>query len=521
MKKTKLIALALAASSTVLLFGCSSSSSSSPAPAAGGPAAYTRAADLVAQVATIEIADPTGAGAGPTVTVTTPAADIGTNVTAGFAGGLLTLTMGATNNSTRVLSNLKAVVTALTADATSTVSVSDGTFSGDPFSYFGTNAVDVGAAATGGNLVINNVVGTVDPYIIELTYPTDHAMVHMGNPTCNNDIEMLDSSFVSTTLTDVDISKYNFPYGGCSDVREGVSSPDGKYVYFGHRQRPFVLAYNTVTGETSTIQLSGGTIGHVTAVEGSADGRYLYASLVLGGHAYQSIYTFPEGALLQLVKIDRAAMKEVARIDLAMEGGLTGSAQRIQRVNITPNGALACVPLDFSLGRVAVINLSSMSLVKTLDTSATGQRPRYCAISPDGAYVYVGHVPDWTNGDGGGQVDIYTVADGTSTALTFTTPTTAYPRAMRFDSTGRLFYIRDGNPEVSIFTFTGADYSVPTGETEVPDATSADAFAFGPYGNYYYTSSDGTTTKYRVSDNGVEGTIVAGSTNHTFVISAY
>ena len=187
----KLLAGMLGASMVFGVVGCSSDST----PAAATTPAHTVQSPLAAQTATIVINDPYGAT--PTVTVSTQAADIalsGVAIQGALADGVIDVNLTATNNATRVLTNLKAVIDTITADVgTPVVGTSSGTYNTLDYTYFGP-AIAEGASADSGadgtvitgvppipdttttTLRINSIDATATAVTLGVTMPTDHPL---------------------------------------------------------------------------------------------------------------------------------------------------------------------------------------------------------------------------------------------------------------------------------------------------------------------------------------------------------
>ena len=65
---------------------------------------------------------------------------------------------------------------------------------------------------------------------------------------------------------------------------------------------------------------------------------------------------------------------------------------------------------------------------------------------------------------------------------------------------------------------------MPTAELEVVGGTGGDAFAMGPYGNYYYVMDGGSTVyQFDRTDDSLANTVtgISGSDYHVLSVSAY
>lgn len=503
---------------TSVISGCSNDND--PAAAAPGAAPIVRVAPLATQTATISIADPDGT---PVATVTSQPADMVLTAAATSTGATtLDLVLGLTNNAARPLSNPKTVVdTAGSTLGTATIA-GTGTIGTDAFAALGALSLDTAGAndpATADMLSVSVIDAVTDPMVIVVTIPTQDAMIFVSDSTSSNSTPELNRFDISDAQSDTQVDLNHLAFDqkqGNAGLREGDRSRDGKYAFFGHRQMPMVAVYNTITGEASSIDLSvENRSGSVDSVVVSPDGLYAYASFVDGDHMYVN---YSSGALrgVELVKIDISTMSVMSRLRFDSEGGNA----RPRRLSIASDGTTGALNIGNFRGEIAVIDLESMTINKMLDVSASGYDPRHAAISPDGAYVYVGQNDDEGDADQMGELDVITVADGTITPVTLTT-TGSRTRALRFDSTGRLFFVRDGAPDLAILTFTGGDYSAVTGETEFDFTGTPDGFDFGPYGEYYYLCSGGAVVKVDVATNTEAYNTSVGSDGHMCVVTAY
>ncbi|MFT7555197.1 MAG: WD40 repeat protein [Planctomycetota bacterium] len=538
MKIFQIACTAIVAASVIS--GCSSSNNA-PAPAAPS---FPRVADLVAQTATITITDPTGVGAGPTVAVTSQPADITVTGSATVLVGVVTLNLKATNNSGRVISNMKAVLDAATSTlAGASVTASSGTdLAGDDFVSFDVDAVtgyvksvDKAATATAVAMDITTVAAT--DLSLNFVFPTEDVLVLVGGDfgSRQHTYYTVDSGDGLPDFEHDGIAHSLNQYSAAAGFRISAPHPDGTKFFLGTRQMPQVVVHDNVTGKSTHMSIArDGRAGAIHGLTVSPDSEYLYVSLLDGEHSapWDGGGT---GARVWLIKIAIATMTEVGALELTTDAGGTA---RLQDLTITTDGTLGAAPLFFS-GQVAVVNLADMTLNKYLDvtqvikTTATppisgsaGFKPRHSAISPDGAYVYVAHQYDYDSTTGlEGSLEVYDVPTGTGAAVTLTTYAASSPKGLKFGPDGRLYYLRNQANPLSIFTFTAADYSAPTAEIEVVGGTGAYAeVAFGPYGDYYYTQDNGTTVEqFDITTDTVTNTItgIGGSRYHVLSVSAY
>lgn len=536
MKLLPLVGAIIAGASIVS--GCSNSGSPA-ATAPTGPTTFPRVAALAAQTAMITIATPTTT---PTVTVTTQPANMTLSGTATVVGADVTVVLTATNNAGRVISNLKAVVN--TAGGTNlqggTITTSSGaTAGGDDFVSFNTDAdsglvksVADAASAGADDLVITTVAAT--DITLDVSLPTEDVSLLIGGSFGGgtHDYYTVDST---GDLSDFEHDGLAHAYSqaqAAAGFRASAPHPDGTKFFLGTRQRPAVVVHDNVTGTSTSVNVSReGRIGAIHGLTVSPDTSYLYVSLVDGGHSYASDGGGGVGSVW-IIKLRIDTMEEVGALEVLANGAST----RIQPLSITTDGTTGAAPL-FQSGGVAIINLDDMTLTKIIDVTTVAKalatppfsagiamKPRFNAISPDGAYVYVAHQYDYDGTGIQGDLEVYNVADGTGARVALTTDVDDDPRGLEFDSAGNLFFVRDMANPVSKFSFAAADYSMPTGELEVTGGTGGDALAFGPYGKYYYVQLNGSTAyKFDASTDTLDDTItgIGGSQYHVLSVSAY
>lgn len=536
MKLLPLVGAIIAGASIVS--GCSSSN---PAAAVVAPGdAFPRVAPLAAQNAVITIATPTTT---PVVTVTTQPANMTISGTATVVGADVTVVLTAVNNAGRVISNMKAVVN--TAGSTNlqggSISTSSGTTGGgDEFVSLNTDA-DSGlvksvadeASADSDDLVITTVAAT--DLTLDVSFPTEDVTLLVGGSFGGgtHDYYTMDSTGDLSDFEHDGLAHSFSQYDGAAGFRASAPHPDGTKFFLGTRQMPQVVVHDNTTGESMHVNISReGRIGAIHGLTVSPDNRYLYVSLLDGGHS--SPYDGGGGGAANtwLIKMSIDTMEEVGALLVSS----SGASDRLQPLNVTPDGTTGVAPL-FDAGQVAIIDLDAMTLTKMIDVTTVAKaaatppvsagiamKPRFTAISPDGTHVYVAHQYDYDGTGIQGNLEVYNVADGTGTNVTLATDNDDTPRGLGFDADGNLFYTRDQTNPVSKFSFTGADYSMPTAELEVVGGTGGDAFAMGPYGNYYYVMDGGSTVyQFDRTDDSLANTVtgISGSDYHVLSVSAY
>jgi len=258
-------------------------------PAAPGPQTATIRIDLATRAVTV-VQQPTHLKLTPDALAVWPG-----------VGNPLTFELGIKNNYPRLLFNLKAVCTGITGDATATAT-GEGTFDGDPYIYYGPNALDLAANAS--RLVTIENVGAATG-TLELSFSLlNHRMLFGSEDYYDGNLWLADSSGTATSF-EIDINQFgNVGYGspggssGYSNPMNGCCSPDGRYLYYGCRNQPAIITVDTTTmtptlgadltgADDIRMDASGeGSIGFTRSVTLSPDGEFLYVTLHTGGHLY-------------------------------------------------------------------------------------------------------------------------------------------------------------------------------------------------------------------------------------------
>jgi WD40 repeat protein len=530
MKLLPLVSAIIIGSSVVA--GCSSSSSSSTdtADAAASFTPYERVAPLAAQTATITIADPAGT---PVVTITTQPANITLAAIATIPGAnSLDVAITATNASGRILFNLKAIMDDAGAALNgSTVSGSTGTIGADNYVFFGTKAVADAASADAEDSFTFDTTGTMGSITFDVTLPTQDIALYSQDDTGSGarEITIFDTGntiAANDDLDNVDLWSHQPEEGNHASLTRGVSSPDGQFTFFGHKQGMAINVLNNTTHELSEIPLRGDSneTGYTDAVVMSPNGQYLYASLHEGTHGYDvSSGSEDRGHKAYLVKVDASSMEVVSKLDITSGTG----HQKPKNMSISADGSLGALAMH-GLGIVYIVDLAGdMAIQSSVDVSSVSNYPQRVAMASDAEAVIVSYFDDNTtdlfNPDGDLTIIDLKAANALSN-IAITTPDTNYrTRDLRFGPDGRLYYLRDATGQLSIFDFTTGS---PV-ETEISSAvTGASSYrtpvAFGPYGDYYYVCSNALIAKIDITDDTlVSSTNAVRQCYHGLTASAY
>ncbi|MFK5947809.1 MAG: hypothetical protein QM500_03430 [Methylococcales bacterium] len=510
--------IAASALCSALMVGCSDSNS--PAPAVEViPTPYARLAPLAAQTATISIADPDGT---PVVTITGQPNDMVLTATVtAISATSLNLDLGLTNNAGRLLFNPKVVIDETASTVGTALLNGSGNYTNtnaDEFVSLGDTAIDTGASTDAANSTTMSitVIDTTDPIILEVSIPTEDSTIYVsaGRGSTGTTLPFIDVSN-SKSASSIDLSALAFIRQDQARPRDGVSSVDGKYTYFGHSQLSVVITVDTLTHEVSAIPLSiDGQVAAIPGVDISPDGAYLYATQLDGDHIRQSA---PGGGeiIARLIKIDTGTHEEMSRVDLVipvdentLPGQSSGSGVPYEP-SISVDGTKAVVLIKDS-STAFIVDLATMTVDKLLTVTGSSNI-RMAALSPDNKFVYVG--------DKSSNLWVIDVATGLTTSVTETGFGTT--RGVQF--VGTQLYVLTNSGDIEVFDFATDDYSVPTANNSFTfTGSTAYNFAFGPYGKYYYICYNGADTiQVDITDNSEVNSINSGNRGHTCVVSAY
>lgn len=529
-----LLKLAAVASVSAALIGCSND----PDTTGETPfTPYSRIAPLPTQMATIEISDPLGILAAPTITIT-QADDVELNASVVTDGtGSVTLSMALTNNTGRALFNPKVVATALsqgdvglnTSSNTGTIHSNAPELAGLEYWGFGLRGLPDGDSASGENVMVVDSIVSVDngdgtvsnsPLIIQVEMPTTHSMAYTNNGSWG-DIERGDIMGQRVDDEWYDDAQRGGAYSWDNQYHMGAVTPDGQYLFLGTRNLPVIMVHDTfevINHDSPTIARialleNPARGGYVPSVSMSPDGHYLYASVMPDAHEGNttwgaSAHIDPQN--YYLVKVDVATQAVVARLELFMPGR-EGSRIKPRHLSMTADGTMGALAIDF-VGGIQLIDLTGeMSVVETFDTMANGygERIRNAAITPDGSRIFFPDASDnfsYTYGDyvDSDNVIALDVATGAYSQLVVTDQITSTPRQFEFGPDGRLYHVGDCS-QVNVY-----DVDTMTQVAAYDQYTCSDHFGFDGEGEFLYSFDSSRTSIYDLSDDTYTGVTYTG-----------
>ncbi len=445
-----------------------------------------------------------------TVVVTSPASNLvvsGTSMDDG--GGNATVELSVISNFPRLLFNLKAVVTA-TTDGTA---AGDGDFDGNPYTYFGPNALAPGAMEMG-QITLSGLAGTTFTLTIEWI---DHPMVFVPGDNNGGPVIAMDSSGTGqNTLIDTYGLAFQNLNSGNAGNQGGCVSPDGRFLYLSPRNQPGIITVDltTMTPVMGT-DLTGGTIAHdatgsvgfLDDVQMSPDGAFLYALLTVGCHSYSNEGGDIDGyggASLQaattdvhVVKLDRVTLAEVSRATLATGlPQISSESQTGKGLSLSRTGGRLAAGIRNG-GLCFVVDTASMTVIDAdpgtggiqgFDTTSIGDQPRRTFFQDDNN-VLVAFSGDGDTSGGPHDGTMLTINVATQTLGTLAPSadyagyTYNYIGALRQHPDGRLFIFHPFNsnyPCIAVYDFLTTSWTTAFAN---PDSFDCDGACLSPDGS--------------------------------------
>jgi hypothetical protein len=420
------------------------------------------------------------------VTVTGPATHLSVmGAAADTGGGTAIVDLEVLSNYPRLLFNLKAVVTAISDGA----ATGSGLFAGDPYVYYGPNALAPGAIAPG-SFMISGLTGTTFTMTIEWL---DHPMVFVPGDNNGGPVVAMDSSGSGQA---VQIDTYAFAFqdlsSGNAGNQGGCVSPDGQFLYLSPRNQPGILTVDLTTMSAAMgTDLSGGmiafdatgSVGFLDDVQMSPDGLFLYALMTLGAHAYSNEnstaidgYGGPSlqglTSSVEVIKLDRMTQDEIARVTLGtgLPLDVNSYSQVGKGLSLSPSGARLAAAIRNG-GQAFVVETAGMTIFDAdlgtvgdqgFATTTIGDQPRR-TLFRDEDNLLVGFAGDADSAGGTHDSTMLTIHLPTRTLGTLApaaeyagTYTYNYMGAVRRHPDGRMFIFHpyDGNfPSVAVYDF--------------------------------------------------------------------
>jgi hypothetical protein len=335
-----------------------------------------------------------GSGA---VTVLTQPSGLTLSGTAVYNAMAMTLTTSLTvqNDAGRPLFNLKALVGTVNEGIPSG-STLPGTMTF--YSYYGPGALDV-AASESRDIVLTGVTGGLDPITIDLSF-VDAPMFYGAN--YGGDWVMFDTSLSGEAHAFV--LDDGLTTAG-KQLRQGVISSDGLFVYAGEKQSPFISVIDTTTNTVAaTMDLSGGGVGNVGGITRSLDGNFLFAAYNDGNHYHtgpDDSSGTPTPSNVEVIEFDRATLMETRSVTLRAVGD-NADAVNAREIRLSPDGLRLAIVASNKAGIVNelwFVDVATFTVIDT-DVGMAGVQPvglpsgtalaEYLAWSGDGSRIFVG-----------------------------------------------------------------------------------------------------------------------------------
>ncbi len=476
-----------------------------------------------------------------TVTVSEQPVNFTLSATAVYKDPQNTLTIDLTvqNDSGRLIFNLKGLTTGINEG-----SQSGPTFplvGGQPYTYYGPEALDVGASATR-TITLTGITGGTDPVTVNLSF-VDAPMIYGGT---RSNLYAADSagSGERATVSLTGPATGTFP-------RQAAISPDGRTIWFGDKKVAQITMVNTTTlTATASANLSsaGSGAGSIGGLALSGDASHLYVVLDEGTHWHGSVGDMGGTAGtpdVSLVELDASDLTETGRVSL-YTADASGRAGR--DLVLSPDGSKAAVlvssgPVTIGstngvINEVWLVNLTNLSVIDA-DSATAGDQPvtlsdtsqlvAHAAWRGSDLYtVYASY--QWQAVVGSPAIDVIdtTTFDVTSLSVTDTHGSSAV--AIRGD---KLYLVRrqDGAIPLTVFDLATPSESTPT--VDITDSEVRDIL-FDPTGTRYYLLNRSQIAVMGVTDDtqiDVDGDNGNGATpiettdgdfhDHASVISPY
>ncbi|MCA9673642.1 MAG: chitobiase/beta-hexosaminidase C-terminal domain-containing protein [Myxococcales bacterium] len=432
---------------------------------------------LPAQQATLSVALTT-----QVVTVTAAPADLTLAATAVYddAGDTVTISLDVTNDTSRVLSNLKAVATALGEGTITTGS----TWQGDPVTAYGPEALAPGQTRTR-SIVITGVTGAQDPLTVDLDFLTHPSLV--ANDSYGT-VRTLDSSGASSTPGTINAD---------GRIQRVAVDATARFAIVTDKQFPILQIIDLSTLEVvADVQLGPwGSIGGLAVI-----GQRVYAAYSGGAHVSGSGGNEsgnPGVGGVEIVAVDLTTMSVVERftlIDFATDGADGPVARGLA---LSPDGSRAAVTVAraaLDSNELWLVDLGAMAVeagAQPIALSATPGRVTDPVWSEDGATIAVTFDNYRHEGAGDSTTDAPIERVDVATGALSSQVATSGARCgrgvvMRGGKTYFVSGMRDtDSTPLTVFDGAGGQTTPDPGFTSF----GARAVVFDPSGTWYYVAS--------------------------------
>jgi WD40 repeat protein len=199
-------------------------------------------------------------------------------------------------------------------------------------------------------------------------------------------------------------------YGGHSGDMRGrqrALSPNGRFVYTGDKEDPFIDVHDTSTGDFSTIELDtlgGSDEGSVAGLAASADGSAVYALVSFGAH-YNGYDADDDLESVTLVELDALTMEETRRVDIHSWAAGDPESRMARFLAWSPDGTVLAASLgsgnndsESSNNELWFIDVETMTVIDTNPDTPDEADPVVLPAQGfgeqmvwEGDYVIVGH----------------------------------------------------------------------------------------------------------------------------------
>lgn len=390
--------------------------------------------------------------ANQTVTVNTQPTNLNLAGTVAYddPNDTITVSLGVTNNTGRLLFNLKGLTTNLNQGTQGgSLFPNNG---GDPYVYYGPEAHDL-AAEVSRDLIITGVDGTVDPITFDVAF-VDAPMLFGGN--YGGDFTGIDTSGSGETW-DRDTTATD---GTGEQLRQGVITPDGRYIYAAEKRTPWVNIVDTTTLLfTAGADLSTNGTGSAGGMALSSDGSSLYVAFNDGSHYHggDSNGNGPGSTTTTIALYDLDATTLAVNNQITLVTADTNGSSAYE-VAVSPDGSTAAIAvgdINNDVNTLWLVDLATFTVIDT-DANTAGDQPvtlsttgfpEYIAYGENGANVYVGFNA-YRFDSGAVSID---VVDTATYAVSQITPSTGSGTARGMTQRNGKLYYGDQDEELVVF----------------------------------------------------------------------